>query len=68
MTFSHREFDRYQLTLGVKKQAPIIVDAGASRAVAFSSGIEPGRTYTVLVKTVAVNVASWPTYGNVTTR
>uniref|UniRef100_A0A6A7G6Z0 protein-tyrosine-phosphatase n=2 Tax=Hirondellea gigas TaxID=1518452 RepID=A0A6A7G6Z0_9CRUS len=62
------EFDRYQLSLRVKKQAPIIVDSTAMREAEFSNGIEPGRTYTVLVKTVAVNVASWPTSGNVTTR
>ena len=52
----------------MKKQAPVIVASDSPREAAFITGIEPGRTYTVLVKTVAVNVASWPTYGNVTTR
>lgn len=34
----------------------------------FNEGLEPGRTYPVLVKTLSGNVASWPATANVTTR
>nr|XP_045582718.1 tyrosine-protein phosphatase 10D-like isoform X1 [Procambarus clarkii] len=62
------EFDRYQLSLGVKKQSPLIINAEEPREATFDTNLEPGRTYTVLIKTVSGNVASWPTTGNVTTR
>ncbi|KAK8744117.1 hypothetical protein OTU49_001005 [Cherax quadricarinatus] len=62
------EFDRYQLSLGVKKQSPLIINAEEPREATFDTNLEPGRTYNVLIKTVSGNVASWPTTGNVTTR
>ncbi|XP_071530896.1 tyrosine-protein phosphatase 10D-like isoform X2 [Panulirus ornatus] len=62
------EFDRYQLSLGVKKQSPLFIDADKPREATFDTNLEPGQTYNVLIKTVSGNVASWPTPGNVTTR
>ncbi|CAG0882993.1 unnamed protein product [Cyprideis torosa] len=63
------EFDRYQISLGLRRpKAPLIVPRDESRAAEFSSGLDPGKTYTVVVKTVSGNVASWPATGNVTTR
>ena len=34
----------------------------------FDQKLEPGHTYTVIVKTFSGKVASWPTTANVTTR
>ncbi|KAK3875168.1 hypothetical protein Pcinc_019949, partial [Petrolisthes cinctipes] len=62
------EFDRYQLSLGVKKHSPLFISADQPRQATFDTGLEPGHTYNVLIKTVSGNVASWPTSGNVTTR
>ncbi|KAK8376280.1 hypothetical protein O3P69_008762 [Scylla paramamosain] len=62
------EFDRYQLNLEGKKQPPIFINANEPRKATFDSNLEPGRTYSVLIKTFSGNVASWPTAGNVTTR
>ena len=38
------------------------------RRAIFTENLQPGQTYTVVVKTVSGNVASWPATGNVTTR
>ncbi|CAG0924082.1 unnamed protein product [Notodromas monacha] len=62
------EFDRYQVTIGLRRQSPKIVDTDALNEAVFNSGLEPGHSYTVVVKTVSGNVASWPASGNVTTR
>ncbi|XP_066970331.1 tyrosine-protein phosphatase 10D-like [Macrobrachium rosenbergii] len=62
------EFNRYQLSLGVRKKVPpLIIDGDAPREATFE-GLEPGKTYNVLIKTVSGIVASWPTTANVTTR
>ncbi|XP_066970280.1 tyrosine-protein phosphatase 10D-like isoform X2 [Macrobrachium rosenbergii] len=62
------EFNRYQLSLGMKKKtSPLVVDGDARREATFE-GLEPGKTYNVFIKTVSGAVASWPTTGNVTTR
>ena len=62
------EFDRYQLSLpSVKQVVPKFVYKDEERLTRFESGLEPGRTYEVLVKTVSGNVASWPVSGNMTT-
>lgn len=65
---SQSEFDRYQISLGVKHSVPKIVLKDDQRIADFSSDLEPGRTYEVVVKTVSGNVASWPVTGNITTK
>jgi cadherin 5 type 2 (VE-cadherin) len=62
------EFDRYQVTIGLRRQSPKIVDVNSANEALFNTGLEPGHSYTVVVKTVSGNVASWPATGNVTTR
>lgn len=62
------EFDRYSVSIDTRKKAPQIIERGQVTSALFSEGLEPGRTYKVMVKAVSVNVASWPAEGNVTTR
>lgn len=61
------EFDRYQLSLSNKINGPKIVGKDEERVVKFDEGLEPGRTYEVIAKTVSGNVASWPVNSNITT-
>ncbi|CAL4063294.1 unnamed protein product, partial [Meganyctiphanes norvegica] len=63
------EFDKYSLSIGADKGAPLLIGADRPREAQFSTSynLEPGHFYTVLVKTISGNVASWPTTGNVTT-
>lgn len=61
------EFDRYQLSLGTKTSGPKIVPKDGDRVAKFDEGLEPGKTYEVVVKTVSGNVASWAVNSNVTT-
>lgn len=62
------EYDRYQVSLGVKSSLPKVVPKDAPRLIKFSEELEPGKTYEVVVKSVSGNVASWPATGNITTR
>lgn len=62
------EFERYHISLGIRHKASMAVEKEKDRIASFTEGLEPGRTYEVVVKTVSGNVASWPTSGNVTTR
>lgn len=62
------EFDRYHVSVGTGRQPPIIVGRDDPRVALFNEGLEPGRTYPVLVKTLSGNVASWPATANITTR
>lgn len=61
------EFDRYQLSLGAKTTGPKIVPKDDERVAKFDEGLEAGRTYEVVVKTVSGNVASWAVSSNITT-
>lgn len=61
------EFDRYQLSLGTKANGPKIVPKEDERVAKFDEGLEPGKTYEVVVKTVSGNVASWAVNSNITT-
>lgn len=67
------EFDRYQISLVVPNTEPSrtigpkIVPKDEERVVRFDEGLEAGRTYEVIVKTVSGNVASWAVSSNVTT-
>lgn len=62
------EYDRYQVSLGVKSSLPKVVPKDAPRLIKFNEELEPGKTYEVVVKSVSGNVASWPATGNITTR
>lgn len=61
------EFDRYQLSIGGKTSGPKIVPKDEERVAKFDEGLEPGKTYEVVLKTVSGNVASWPLNANITT-
>ncbi|CAL8067890.1 unnamed protein product [Orchesella dallaii] len=66
----YSEFDRYSVAItnpGVKSQ-PLVIPKNESRAALFDSGLEPGRTYNIVVKTVSEKLPSWPVKANVTTR
>ena len=54
--------------MGTGRQPPVIVGRDDVREAVFNEGLEPGRTYPVLVKTLSGNVASWPATANITTR
>ncbi|CAG0893051.1 unnamed protein product [Darwinula stevensoni] len=62
------EYDRFTVALGLRRHTFHAVDKDKPRIVTFSNNLDPGHTYTVVVKTVSGNVASWPATGNVTTR
>lgn len=62
------EFDRYQISLGIKNSLPKVVPKDALRNIHFDEELEPGKSYEVVVKTVSGNVASWPVTGNITTK
>ena len=62
------EFDRYHVSVGTGRQPPVIVKRDDARIAFFNEGLEPGRTYPVLVKTLSGSVASWPATANITTR
>lgn len=66
----YSEFDRYTVTnqgLG-KNVKPIDVRRNDTRVAVFDTDLEPGKTYTISVKTVSDKVPSWAVNGNVTTR
>ncbi|ODM90168.1 Tyrosine-protein phosphatase 10D [Orchesella cincta] len=66
----YSEFDRYSVAItnpGLKSQ-PLIILKNESRTALFDSGLEPGRTYNIAVKTVSDKLPSWPVRANVTTR
>ncbi|XP_076324345.1 tyrosine-protein phosphatase 10D-like isoform X1 [Tachypleus tridentatus] len=65
---SHSEFDRYQISLGLKKSIRLVVKKEEERVASFAEGLEPGQSYEVDVKTVSGSVASWPVESIVTTK
>lgn len=64
------EFDKYQVSINVRRPSssstPITKSRDEPTMCEISEGLEPGRTYQVLVKTVSGKVASWPAAVNVT--
>ncbi|XP_045478955.1 tyrosine-protein phosphatase 10D isoform X2 [Harmonia axyridis] len=61
------EFDRYQISLGtVRKLPPITRLKNESTYWELKDNLEPGRTYSVIVKTVSGKVTSWPASTEVT--
>lgn len=65
MVFS--EFDKYHVFLGPAKSKQQITKLREEPTfVEFRDNLEPGKTYTVTVKTVSGKVSSWPTAADVT--
>lgn len=63
------EFDRYQISLGtIRKLPPVTRLKNESTHWQFKDNLEPGKTYSVIVKTVSGKVTSWPTSTEVTLR
>ncbi|XP_076348974.1 tyrosine-protein phosphatase 10D-like isoform X1 [Tachypleus tridentatus] len=62
------EFDRYQISIGLRTAVRRVVKKDEKRIVPFDNGLEPGKTYEIDVKTVSGTVASWPVMTNITTR
>lgn len=58
-------FDRYVVSVDEQKR---YVSRGSQLEATFDSGLLPGVTYQVEVKTQSANVLSWPAKANVTTR
>ncbi|KAK6628641.1 Tyrosine-protein phosphatase 10D [Polyplax serrata] len=62
------EFDKYQVSINVKRQTPITRNRGEPTMWEFRDHLEPGKTYQVTVKTMSGKVASWPAIANITLR
>ncbi|XP_034247190.1 tyrosine-protein phosphatase 10D isoform X1 [Thrips palmi] len=60
------EFDKYQVSISVRRQPPVTRNRDEPTQWEFRDGLEAGKTYQVLVKTVSGKVTSWPASGNVT--
>ncbi|CAH1184607.1 unnamed protein product [Phyllotreta striolata] len=61
------EFDKYQISLGtVRKPPPVPRSKEDPTFWEFKDNLEPGKTYSVVVKTVSGKVTSWPVTGEVT--
>jgi cadherin 5 type 2 (VE-cadherin) len=66
MCWFNSEFDKYQVSISVRRQAPVSRMRGEPTVWEFRDNLEPGRSYQVVVKTVSGKVTSWPATGNVT--
>lgn len=65
MIFS--EFDKYQISLGtLRKPPPVPRSKDDLTEWEFKDNLEPGKTYSVVVKTVSGKVTSWPVSSEVT--
>lgn len=66
------EFDKYQISVNMPRRqsgastVPITRGRDEPTVCDLSDGLEPGRTYQILVKTFSAKVASWPATLNVT--
>uniref|UniRef100_A0A6P7G206 protein-tyrosine-phosphatase n=1 Tax=Diabrotica virgifera virgifera TaxID=50390 RepID=A0A6P7G206_DIAVI len=61
------EFDKYQVSLGtVRKPPPVPRSKEDPTFWEFKDNLEPGKTYSVVVKTVSGKVTSWPVSADVT--
>lgn len=61
------EFDKYQLSLvTTRKPPPIPRPKEEPTYWEFKDNLEPGKTYSVIVKTVSGKVTSWPVTAEVT--
>nr|XP_023013330.1 tyrosine-protein phosphatase 10D isoform X2 [Leptinotarsa decemlineata] len=61
------EFDKYQISLGtVRKPPPVPRSREDPTFWEFKDNLEPGKTYSVVIKTVSGKVTSWPVTSDVT--
>ncbi|XP_037919047.1 tyrosine-protein phosphatase 10D isoform X2 [Hermetia illucens] len=61
------EFDKYQISLSTSRRQQTVQRTGEPiEWLEFKEGLEPGKTYQVVVKTVSGKVTSWPATGDVT--
>ncbi|KAL1506354.1 hypothetical protein ABEB36_005735 [Hypothenemus hampei] len=61
------EFDKYQISLGtLRKPPPVPRPKDEPTDWEFKDNLEPGKPYSVVVKTVSGKVTSWPVTGEVT--
>ncbi|KAK7873176.1 hypothetical protein R5R35_006394 [Gryllus longicercus] len=60
------EFDKYQVMLSLRRPTPVTLGRDEPTTVEFREGLEAGRSYQVVVKTVSGKVTSWPATVNVT--
>lgn len=60
------EFDKYNVFLGTVRKQQITKLRDDPTSIEFKENLEPGKTYTVTVKTVSGKVSSWPTTADVT--
>lgn len=61
------EFDKYQISLGtMRKPPPLPKSKDEPTVLEFRDNLEPGKTYSVVVKTVSGKVTSWPVSADVT--
>lgn len=65
--FFSSEFDKYQLSLvTTRKPPPVPRPKEDPTHWEFKDNLEPGKTYSVVIKTVSGKVTSWPVTGDVT--
>lgn len=66
MNFS--EFDKYQVSIAtLRRLQPVMRNKDDGQAWwEFKEGLEAGKTYQVIVKTLSGKVTSWPATGDVT--
>ena len=62
------ESDWYHVAIGIQQKTPQIVDRGNKLMANFTENLRPGRTYSVIIRTVSGSLVSWPATANVTTR
>lgn len=61
------EFDKYQVSISMSRKQHFVSRTAENFAVLeYSEGLEAGKTYQVIVKTVSGKVTSWPATGDVT--
>lgn len=61
------EFDKYQVSIsGSRRQQFVSRNAENYAVLEYHEGLEAGKTYQVIVKTVSGKVTSWPATGEVT--
>lgn len=61
------EFDKYQISLGTVRKQPVVPRSKDEPTYwEFKDNLEPGKTYSVVVKTVSGKVTSWPVSAEVT--
>ncbi|XP_049825437.1 tyrosine-protein phosphatase 10D isoform X2 [Aethina tumida] len=60
------EFDKYQVSLGTSRKLSVTRSKDEPTTLEFREGLEPGKTYSVVIKTLSGKVTSWPVNAEVT--